>query len=107
MSLPVLVEAEAKADLRHAVLWWSKNRSEEQAIRWWDGIHDAIDTLKDDPERCVVAGENPIFDDELRELYFGLGPHPTHRIIFVIDSDAVRVLTVRHAARDDWKPTAQ
>lgn len=104
MSLPVLIEAEAKADLRHALLWWSKNRSEEQALRWWDGIHDALETLKDNPQRCVLARENPKYDNELRELHFGIGSRPTHRILFVIDPDAVRVLTVRHAAQDDWNP---
>jgi len=104
MTLPVIIEPRAEADLDHALLWWSKNRSEEQALRWWDGIHDAIATLKDKPHRCGFAREDPDYDDELRELHFGLGSRPTHRILFVIDSDAVRVLTIRHAARDDWNP---
>ena len=101
MSVPVIIEPQAKADLRHAVAWWSENRSKEQALRWYDGIRDAIDTLADHPQRCALARENPKSDNELRELHFGLGSRPTHRVIFVIDPDAVRVLAVRHAAQDD------
>jgi plasmid stabilization system protein ParE len=107
MSLPVLIEAEAKTALRHTLLWWSKNRSEEQALRWWNGIHDAIETLKDNPQRCILARENSKYDDELRELHFGLASRPTHRILFVVDADAVRVLTVRHTAQGDWEATVK
>jgi plasmid stabilization system protein ParE len=104
MKIPVIIEPRAKADLRHAVIWWSEHRSGEQALRWYDGIRDAIATLADNPHRCILARENPKSDEELRELHFGLGSRPTHRAIFVIDPDAVRVLAVRHAAQDDWNP---
>ena len=63
-----------------------------------------IETLADNPSRCILARENHKSDDELRELHFGLGSRPTHRVIFVIDGDAVRVLSVRHAAQDDRDP---
>lgn len=107
MSLPVLLEPQAISDLRHAVKWWLENRSEKQALRWYDGIRDAIETLAVSPQRCVFARENPKSDAELRALHFGLGSRPTHRVIFVIDPDAVRVLAVRHAAQDDWNPSDQ
>ena len=73
MSLPVIIEPEAKAALRHALKWWSENRSQEQALRWYDGIYDAIQTLADYPRRCPFARENHKSDDELRESHFGLG----------------------------------
>ena len=104
MKLHVVIERQAKADLRHAVNWWSDHRSKEQALPWHNGIHEGIETLKDNPKRCGLARENPKSDDELRELHFGLGPRPTHRIIFVIDSDAICVLAVRHTAQGDWEP---
>ena len=104
MSLPVVVESEARANIVDAASWWAKHRDQDQAIRWYNGILAAIDTLSQHPRRCVLARENAKSDLELRELHFGLGSRPTHRIIFVIDSDAVRVLAVRHAAQDDWQP---
>ena len=104
MSLPVIIEPEAKASLRHAVEWWSENRSQEQALRWYDGIYDALQTLTNHPQRCPLARENNKSDDELRELHFGLQTRPTHRIIFVIDPEAVRVLAIRHVSQDDATP---
>ena len=104
MSLPVIIEAEALGNLADAAEWWAENRDEEQAIRWYEGILAAIDSLADNPDRCVLARENAKADDELRELHYGLGNRPTHRILFVIDPDAVRILSVRHAAQADWQP---
>ena len=104
MSIPVIVEAEAIANLISAAKWWAEYRSTEQALRWYDGILAAIETLAESPTRCDLARENPKSKDELRELHFGLGSRPTHRVIFVIDPDAVRVLSVRHTAQDDWQP---
>ena len=104
MTLPIIIEDEAGANIIEAAAWWAKHRDQEQAIRWYDGILSAIETLEDNPARCVLARENPKSDVELRELHFGLGSRPKHRIIFVIDPDAVRVLSVRHAAQDDWEP---
>ena len=40
MSLPVIIEAEAIANLAHAAKWWAKNRDADQALRWqtaWQG----------------------------------------------------------------------
>ena len=90
MRLPVVIEPQAKADLRQALLWWSEYRSAEQALRWYNGIHDTIASLQHNPQRCASARENDQSDDQLRELHFGLGSHPTHRTIFVIDPGAVR-----------------
>jgi len=102
MSLRIVFQREAKANLRHAVAWWSENRSPEQAIRWLDGIYEAIAKLSRNPERCAVARESRKAGEELRELHFGLGSRPSHRIIFVVDPEVVRILAIRHAAQDDW-----
>jgi len=104
MSLPVLIQPRAEADIRGIAAWWSKNRSPEQAARWWDGILEAIESLGEAPERCALARENPKHPCELRSLNFGLGSSPTHRILFTIRPEAVHVLTIRHTAQDDWDP---
>jgi plasmid stabilization system protein ParE len=104
MSLPVIIEAEAIANLIQAAKWWANNRDGEQALRWHERILAAIETLADNPGRCILARENAKSNDELRKLHFGLSSRPTHRVIFAIHSDAVCVLSVRHAAQDDWNP---
>ncbi len=104
MSVPVLVQPRAEADLREIVAWWTSNRSPEQALRWWDEILKAIETLRKHPGRCPSARENSEHDHDLHVLNFGLGPKLTHRILFAISPDAVHILTVRHLAQDDIGP---
>ncbi len=41
------------------------------------------------------------FPEEIRELLYGRHKQHKHRIIFTIRDDAVRVLSVRHSARDE------
>ena len=106
MTLPVIIEDEARANIIEAAHWWAKHHDQRQAERWYDGILAAIGTLSENPGRFVLARENSQSVDELRELHFGLGSRPTHRVIYVIDPDAVRVLAVRHAAQDDGEPTS-
>ena len=104
MSLPVLIQPQAKQDLLAAAAWWAEHRSAEQAARWYDGFLEAIESLSDDPARHPLAPENGKFPYELRELHFGLGPRTTHRAVFTIRSEAVVVLAVRHAAQRDIVP---
>ena len=101
MTLPVIIQPQAEADLHRNVQWWAEHHDVEQAFRWYDGIHAAIATLAENPDRFVLARENAKSDQELRELHFGLGSRPTHRVIYVVDEDAVRVLAVRHGAQED------
>ncbi|MCA9270903.1 MAG: type II toxin-antitoxin system RelE/ParE family toxin [Planctomycetales bacterium] len=105
MSLPVIVADEARSNIIETAAWWSAHRSPLQALRWYEGIIDAIKSLAKNAHGRPLARENAKSDHELRELHFGLGSRPTHRVIFVIDSDAVRVLSVRHVAQEDWQPT--
>ncbi len=68
----------------------------ETAIRWYDGLVAAIESLETVPERCGYANENDYFDVELRQLIY-----KPYRIIFTVRDRTVHVLHVRHAAMDD------
>jgi plasmid stabilization system protein ParE len=109
MNYRVTIQKRAEDDLRENVIWWSENRSPNQAARWYRGILAAVEELGDNPRRFPLASENGDFFYELREAYFGLSGRPTHRIVFTIgtteaDSDKVYVLTIRHIALDDLSP---
>ena len=104
MSLPVILQREAEDQIVASARWWAKHRSLEQAERWYAGILEAIDSLDKTAARYPLARENEHFPHELRQMDFGLGSRSTHRVLFVIRPDAVFVLTVRHAAQDDWSP---
>jgi plasmid stabilization system protein ParE len=104
MSRQVLVTAAARRDIEEAAAWWAENRSFPQAIRWLRQIEDRIATLCENAERCELAHESFRFSFELRELLFGTGYRPTHRILFRIDGSIVEILAVRHTSRIDLAP---
>jgi plasmid stabilization system protein ParE len=96
----VIITGPAKHDIQEAYEWWANNRSPEQANRWYIGIRAAIRSLQRNPERCAMAIESDLLADGIRQLNFGIGRRPTHRILFAIDGLSVVVLRVRHASQD-------
>jgi len=72
--------------------------SPENAAAWLDGIYEAIASLSRLPKRCGLIREHEEFSVELRELIY-----KSHRIIFTVDADKVRILHVRHSARREWR----
>jgi hypothetical protein len=52
------------------------------------------------PLRCPRAFEADSLGQEIRQLDFGLGKHPTHRIVSTVADDVVTILRVRHVAQD-------
>ena len=82
-------------------LWWSENRSAEQAFYWLEGVEQALASLAENPQRCTVARESDAFDVVIRELHYGLHNKATHRAVFEIRSDEVVVHCVRHLAQRD------
>ncbi|NOZ38972.1 MAG: type II toxin-antitoxin system RelE/ParE family toxin [Planctomycetes bacterium] len=96
----VIITGPAKRDIQSAHDWWAENRSVEQAHRWYLGIHEAITSLKQMPQRCSHATEQDLLEQGFRQMLFGLGRHPTHRVVFAMDGKEVVVLRVRHVAQD-------
>jgi plasmid stabilization system protein ParE len=96
----VIITGPAKRDIKEAYDWWANNRSVEQARRWYFGIRAAIRSLRKNPNRCAMAIESDLLSQGIRQINFGLGRRPTHRIVFAIDGGIVVVLRVRHASQD-------
>jgi len=96
----LIISGPAEQDMQAAHDWWAQNRSKEQANRWYLGIHEAITSLVQMPERCSFATERDLLKQGIRQLLYGLGHRPTHRVVFVIDGNNVIVLRVRHTAQD-------
>lgn len=96
----VVTSMRADADIEAIGRWWAEHRSATQAKRWVDGILNAIQRLTADAERHSTAIENDRFPFELRQVNFGLGRGPTHRVLYTIRPDCVYVLAVRHVSQD-------
>lgn len=99
----VIIADPAEQDIQAAYTWWRDNRSAEQAARWYQKILPAISTLREMADRCPFAVENDLHPHGLRELHFGSGRRPTHRIVFAIEGSIVTILRVRHAAQRELR----
>jgi plasmid stabilization system protein ParE len=68
------------------------------ALDWHTGIVEAIRTLRENPERCMLVPSDDILRIGLRRLLYG-----NYRILFTICDQprTVNVLHVRHGARQD------
>lgn len=104
MNFTVVVTERAAADLNDATAWWARERSSEQALRWYTEIRRSIESLSRHPQRCGLAAEAQKFPYELRELHFGLRSPPTHRILFTIAEATVIVLNIRHVSERPIDP---
>ena len=100
MKHTVEILPRAIAELRSIVLWWAEHRSTEQAGRWMIEMEAAIAGLSDHPERHPPAIESDRFSFEVREMRFGLNRSKTHRVLFAVRDDVVRIYSVRHLAQD-------
>ena len=104
MIYRVTILPRAKRQLLEQTLWWSENRSAEQAFGWLEGFEQALASLADHPERCSIARESDAFEHIVRELHYGLRNKATHRAVFEIRNDEVIVHCVRHLAQRDLTP---
>jgi plasmid stabilization system protein ParE len=100
MKYTVEILPRAIAELRSTVLWWAEHRSTEQTGRRMLRIEAAIAGLADHPERHPPAIEGDRFSFEVREMHVGLNRSKTHRVLFAIRDDVVRIYSVRHLAQD-------
>ncbi len=91
-SVEVTDEADAQAD---QIFEWITQEAPEAAVRWYNGLLDAIESLREKPRRSPLAPENDYFEEELRHLLYARH----YRIIFEIRGQQVYVLHIRHAAR--------
>ena len=99
MKLRVVLSERAEEQLEDAYLWWSENRSAEQAVRWYNSFLNKLETLGQNPERFSVAPETFRTAHEVRQLLFGLGRKISHRALFTIRSDMIYVFSVRHVSQ--------
>ena len=103
MRYQVLITASAEADLDEAYCWLSE-RAREAAVNWYNGVLDAFLSLETFPERCPLAPESRAFKREIRQLLHGKRQH-AYRILFDVSEETVRILHVRHGAREHLKPS--
>jgi toxin ParE1/3/4 len=97
MAYRVELTDRAARDLR--LLFLGIHADESDAARWFNGMEQAIATLRESPGRCGVAPESR-HGQIIRQFLYGNKPH-IYRILFraVAKDRAVFVIHVRHGAR--------
>lgn len=99
-TFQVIVLPRAESDIEANAHWWAVNHSLEQAVHWFDVIHEQLKSLAQFPESYGVSAENDEFAYEIRDKLVGLGSRPSYRAVFTIRDNTVYVLTVRRSSRD-------
>ena len=106
MKYEVLVELRAAADIERVYLLLA-SEAPRAAIKWFNGIYEAIERLDAFPTRCPYAPENEYFVEEIRQLLYGKRSN-RYRILFTIKGQRIHVLHVRHGRRQWWqRPRAE
>ena len=103
MAFRVELSPEAFEDLDAIASYIKKQSSSEIAQRWFNGVMDAIASLKQMPARCPVAPESEDVGREVRVLVHGRKTR-AYKIYYAISyetssSGVVQVFHVRHWAR--------
>jgi plasmid stabilization system protein ParE len=99
MTHEVIITSRAEQEAQSNHDWWAEHRSAEQAARWYVEFLKAALSLEESPDRHAIAPENGRFPYEIRQLAFGIGRKPTHRLVYTIRPNEVMVLRVRHLAQ--------
>jgi len=103
MNRQVIVLPRAESQLLEASLWWSENRSMEQALRWLAGFEEALSLLETDIRKLTIAPKDELLDIPftIRQLTYGLGNPPTHRAIIELREPVIYIHAIRHLAQDE------
>jgi len=104
MRFCVIILPQAEADIERQARWWSDHHSMEQAISWFDLIHEQLGSLSNLPESHSLSQENDDFPYEIRDRLLGAGFRPSYRAVFTVRGERVYVLTVRRGSQGRIHP---
>ena len=85
-------------------LWLVMHRSGGEAWAWEAAVNAAVDRAAEDAERHPLCQDPAVQGRGLRQVAFGPGRRPTHRLVFTVDGDTLTLRTVRGLTRDDLTP---
>jgi plasmid stabilization system protein ParE len=75
MAFRIKQTAQADYDLDVILEWLLAQQAADAGLRWFRKLGEAINSLAEMPERCMVAPENSEFLFEVRQLLYGHKPH--------------------------------
>lgn len=107
MTYRVIIQPRAQQDIQQAARFLlDQSKSPATALRWIQNIRTKLDTLKSQPLRCPIDPDSTAYGVETRVLLYGK-KRGTYRILFTVQDDVVRILTIRHAAQQSLLDEAE
>jgi plasmid stabilization system protein ParE len=104
MKFELRISGQVRSELLAIAQWYlDTSQSLKVADDWHSGAMAAIHNLAKTPLAGKLAAESYLFEFELRELHYGSGRRPTHRVLYRVIGDLVEVLTIRHHAQQPLK----
>jgi plasmid stabilization system protein ParE len=97
MNYEVKILPQALSDIESAFRWMASNISATTAEQWYEDLLLTIESLDAFPTRCALASEAQEFQQEIRQMWVGKAKN--YRILFVVQSEQVFILHVRHSSR--------
>ena len=98
MSFTVEITTPALAEIEETFEFLARN-SRPVALRWYQRLRAAFESLQHHPERCPLAPEDEWYDGVLRQLLHGKRRH-VYRILFEVREQTVYILRVRHGRQE-------
>jgi plasmid stabilization system protein ParE len=89
----VLITPMARLDILREVIYIAE-RSPQNSRKWRTGLAKSIKSLSRMPLRCAEAPEAQFFAEDIRHFIYH-----SHRVIFRVEANIVRILRVRHGSR--------
>ncbi len=104
MAYRVVLADRAKSDAQ-GVYQWAIDAAPERGRIWFEELIESLASLNRFPLRCPIAREAEKIGRPIRCLLFGERRN-VYRILYEVDEarKTVRVLHIRHGARNDAKP---
>jgi len=102
MKYKVIIQPPALADIEGAYRYIHE-RAPTRAPDWLDKLYEAMESLEELPKPCSLAPESNEVGQDIRQMLYGKRGG-VYRVLFVVLDDQVRILHVRHAAREFLKP---
>jgi len=97
MAYRVRLLPRAESDL-HGLFQYLIENAPWQGAEWFNGLEEAIRSLRDYPERCRVVSGISTAAHPVRQLLYGNKPH-VYKVYFHILGETVEILHIRHGAR--------
>lgn len=94
MTFQVMIVPKAEQDVEEIVVW-IRRRSPEGAQAWRRAWSDAIDSLKQDADRCNLAAESHRYPLTLLQKLFKTRHGRRYRILLTVQENIVFILRVR------------